>query len=109
MSMLSYFAQLLLCFVSAAYCIVMLKVFVIHRIAFYILIFNDLLLQIMLFSLPKFAFAFPNLFDIISLSQVPSCFRMLSILIKKSYQFINVVNGVSHSHKTAHTFFNLTQ
>jgi len=27
----------------------------------------------------------------------------------KTYQFINVVNGVSHSHKTANLFFHLTQ
>jgi len=27
------------------------------------------------------------------------------ILIQKTYQFINVVNGVSHSHKTAIIFF----
>jgi len=27
------------------------------------------------------------------------------ILIQKTYQFINVVNGVSHSHKTANIFF----
>jgi len=26
-------------------------------------------------------------------------------LIQKTYQFINVVNGVSHSHKTANIFF----
>jgi len=32
----------------------------------------------------------------------------LYILIKKTYQFINVVNGVSHSHKTANIFFHLT-
>jgi len=27
------------------------------------------------------------------------------ILIQKTYQFINVVNGVSHSHKTANCLF----
>jgi len=27
------------------------------------------------------------------------------LLFKKTYQFINVVNGVSHSHKTANIFF----
>jgi len=27
------------------------------------------------------------------------------ILIKKTYQFINVVTGVSHSHKTANILF----
>jgi len=32
------------------------------------------------------------------------------LLIQKTYQFINVVNGVSHSHKTAKIFFfHLTQ
>jgi len=30
-------------------------------------------------------------------------------LIKKTYQFINVVNGMSHSHETANIFFHLTQ
>jgi len=27
------------------------------------------------------------------------------IIIQKTYQFMNVVNGVSHSHKTANIFF----
>jgi len=27
------------------------------------------------------------------------------ILFQKTYQFVNVVNGVSHSHKTANIFF----
>jgi len=27
------------------------------------------------------------------------------IIIQKTYQFINVFNGVSHSHKTANYFF----
>jgi len=31
------------------------------------------------------------------------------ILIKKTSQFIHIVNGVSHLHKTANTFFHLTQ
>jgi len=35
--------------------------------------------------------------------------KKLQILFQKSHQFINVVNGVNRSHKTAHTFFNLTQ
>jgi len=30
---------------------------------------------------------------------------VLLLLIQKTYQFINVVNGVSHSHKTANIFF----
>jgi len=38
-------------------------------------------------------------------SQVGPTFQ----LIKKTYQFINVVNGVSHSHETANIFFHLTQ
>jgi len=29
------------------------------------------------------------------------------ILFQKTYQFINIVNGVSHSHKTANIFFHL--
>jgi len=32
-------------------------------------------------------------------------FSYYMILIQKTYQFINVVNGVSHSHKTANIFF----
>jgi len=31
--------------------------------------------------------------------------RTVLILIQKTYQFINVVNGVSHLHKTANIFF----
>jgi len=31
--------------------------------------------------------------------------RPILELIQKSYQFINVVNGVSHSYKTANIFF----
>jgi len=36
-------------------------------------------------------------------------FHCHHVLIQKTYQFINVVNGVSGSHKTANTFFTLTQ
>jgi len=32
-------------------------------------------------------------------------YKKQQILIKKTYQFINVVNGVSRSHKTANIFF----
>jgi len=32
-------------------------------------------------------------------------YKKQQILIQKTYQFINVVNGMSHSHKTANTFF----
>jgi len=31
--------------------------------------------------------------------------KLLLLLIQKTYQFINVVNGVSHSHKTANIYF----
>jgi len=31
--------------------------------------------------------------------------HLYMILIKKTYQFINVVNGVSRPHKTANLFF----
>jgi len=30
---------------------------------------------------------------------------IIDLLIQKTYQFMNVVNGVSHSHKTANIFF----
>jgi len=43
----------------------------------------------------------------------PACLQYAlaynSELIKTTYQFINVVNGVSRSHKTANIFFHLTQ
>jgi len=32
-------------------------------------------------------------------------YKKQQILIQKAYQFINVVNGVSRSHKTANIFF----
>jgi len=34
---------------------------------------------------------------------------LLLLLIQKTYQYIHVVNGVSHSHETANIFFHLTQ
>jgi len=39
--------------------------------------------------------------DSVALGRGPFIMR----LIQKAYQFINVVNGVSHSHKTANIFF----
>jgi len=38
-------------------------------------------------------------------SRVYDMFGIYTKLIKKTYHFINVVNGVSHSHKTANIFF----
>jgi len=39
-----------------------------------------------------------------------SFYEKQQILTQKTYQFINIVNGVSHSHKTANIFFlNFTQ
>jgi len=43
------------------------------------------------------------------LARNTSRIEIILILIQKTYQFINVVNGVSISHKTANIFFYLTQ
>jgi len=36
---------------------------------------------------------------------MPTAIRYIYKFLQKAYQFINVVNGVSHSHKTANIFF----
>ena len=40
-----------------------------------------------------------------SLYKLAAFFKKQQILIQKTYQFINDVNGVSHSPKTANIFF----
>jgi len=40
-----------------------------------------------------------------SLGRLVIFIKKQQILIQKTYQFINVVYGVSHSHKTANIFF----
>jgi len=44
-----------------------------------------------------------------SLGRLVIFIKKNQILFLKTYQFINFVNGVSHSHKTANIFFHLTQ
>jgi len=40
-----------------------------------------------------------------SLGRIVIFIKKTANINSKTYQFINVVNGVSHSHKTANTFF----
>jgi len=47
-----------------------------------------------------------NIFSLIHHQfKISICNGLFYLLFQKTYQFINVVNGVSHSHKTANIFF----
>jgi hypothetical protein len=39
---------------------------------------------------------------------MPTFLKKLQILLQKTFQFINAVNGVSHSYKTANIFCYVT-